>query len=79
MLAVMPSSQQWNAIDVVVKGVETGNSQWIALDDALTAPHFRNLKRFSLVNRRNYMDPFRDEIKALMPLATARGILSSLL
>jgi hypothetical protein len=79
MLAVMPSSQQWNAIDVVVKGVETGNSQWIALDDALAAPHFRNLQRFSLVNRRNYMDPFRDEIKALMPLATARGILSSLL
>jgi hypothetical protein len=75
MFAVMPESLEWNAIEVVVKEVARWDLEWIALDKALAAPKFCNLERFSLVNRSNYIPPFTDEVRGLMPLATARRIL----
>ncbi|KAJ6454334.1 hypothetical protein C8R45DRAFT_944595 [Mycena sanguinolenta] len=75
MIAIMPESLEWDAIDVGVNDFASSDEKWIDLDRALAAPKFIKLRRFSVNNERTCVPPFTDEVRKLMPLATAHGIL----
>ncbi|KAJ7110528.1 hypothetical protein C8R44DRAFT_883666 [Mycena epipterygia] len=69
------SSSRCNAITVRTELFGEGELSWTTFDTALAEPKFRNLKRFSVLRRYRDTSFITPEIRVLMPLANARGIL----
>ncbi|KAJ7110523.1 hypothetical protein C8R44DRAFT_883660 [Mycena epipterygia] len=69
------SSSRCNAITVRTEGLEDGELSWTAFDTVLADPKFRNLKQLSVLGLYNET-LITPEVRALMPLANARGILN---
>ncbi|KAJ7474046.1 hypothetical protein FB451DRAFT_1558302 [Mycena latifolia] len=82
LIPILPGSENLKSVTVSVCWAQLKDWDkfpWSALDTALAEPQFRTLKRFSIdvyeYSRENEVPLVPPQMKLLMPLANARGIL----